>query len=92
MNTPPPPPPPPLVTRALQPSGSTRSMREILLEAQLKKTEGPQVRGLGLKVVNVLLVTKLWGCYNWMSEVRCRELILLSNQGNKVSAYHFPRG
>lgn len=72
MATPQPPPPPtppkPLVVKQ-QAKPVTKSLQDTLREAQLKKTEGPTVRGLGLKVVNVLLLTKYWGCYAWFSEV-----------------------
>jgi hypothetical protein len=67
-----PPPPPVLAVPKAATSAPTqpgKSLQDLMREKQLKQTEGPQVRGLGLKVVNVLLVTKFWGCYNWLSEV-----------------------
>eukprot|EP01126_Amoeba_proteus_P039391 TRINITY_DN4149_c0_g1_i3.p1 TRINITY_DN4149_c0_g1~~TRINITY_DN4149_c0_g1_i3.p1 ORF type:complete len:419 (-),score=97.73 TRINITY_DN4149_c0_g1_i3:358-1569(-) len=62
-----PPPPPP--SRLPKPSSlQPLSVQQLLKEKRLKKTDGPKVTVLGLKVVNVLLITKFWGCYSWFSE------------------------
>jgi hypothetical protein len=42
-----------------------------LAQRQLKKTE-TAVRELNLAVVNVLVVSKFWGCFSWLNPVLCQ--------------------
>jgi hypothetical protein len=41
----------------------------LLAKVGLKKTETTE-RQLNLAVVNVLVVSKFWGCFSWLSEVK----------------------
>lgn len=88
-----PPPPPVLIPKTAAPSNQQagKSLQELMREKQLKQTEGPQVRGLGLKVVNVLLVTKFWGCYNWLSEVCSGMNVNSQEKGNEIGVDHLQR-